>query len=189
LGGVEKVNKIIAFPRPIYYIINRNRRARRNFYIWGAERKIMIIYPDTCIYGRPFDAPPNAKTRAEAKAIKTILKKCKTGGHRIIGSEALIAEFVDIADDAKRNNIEAFYYTTITDEVENTDNCRNRAATLTTAANLGKMDAAHLAIAEAAGADFLLTVDKAFIKKCNILNLTAVKVMNPTIFVNGGYLK
>jgi predicted nucleic acid-binding protein len=148
----------------------------------------MIIYLDTCCYGRRFDAPPNAKTRAEAKAVKAILKKCKTGGHRIIGSEALIAEFVDIADDAKRNDIEAFYYTAITDEVEITDNCRNRAATLTATTSLGKMDAAHLAIAEAAGVDFLLTVDKAFARICTERNLSKVKVMNPFDFVNGGYL-
>jgi len=51
------------------------------------------------------------------------------------------------------------------------------------------MDARHLATAEGAGADFLLTVDTDFIRKCNKLNLTIVGVINPTNFIKGGYLK
>jgi len=44
------------------------------------------------------------------------------------------------------------------------------------------MDAAHLASAEAANTDYLLTVDKDFIKKCARTNITAVKVINPLDF-------
>jgi predicted nucleic acid-binding protein len=57
------------------------------------------------------------------------------------------------------------------------------------AVGLGKLDAAHLAIAEATGAGFLLTVDKAFARMCTERNLSKIKVMNPFEFVNGGYLK
>jgi predicted nucleic acid-binding protein len=47
---------------------------------------------------------------------------------------------------------------------------------------LRNMDATHLAAAEAADADYLLTVDKDFIKKCSQQNFTKVKVINPINF-------
>jgi predicted nucleic acid-binding protein len=47
---------------------------------------------------------------------------------------------------------------------------------------LKPMDARHLAAAEAAGADFLLTTDEKFIKRCAKNNLTAVKVIDPLDF-------
>ncbi|GBU21555.1 hypothetical protein R80B4_01451 [Fibrobacteres bacterium R8-0-B4] len=147
-----------------------------------------IIYLDTCIYGRRFDAPPNARTRAEAAAVKAILKKCKTGGHKIIGSAAVASEIGQIPNAAARADIDAFYKKTVDEEFPLTAEAVKRALYFE-AHGLGEMDAMHLAAAESAGADFLLTVDADFIRKCNNTNLTAVTVMNPINFVKGGYLK
>jgi predicted nucleic acid-binding protein len=44
---------------------------------------------------------------------------------------------------------------------------------------LRKMDAAHLAAAEAAKADYLLTVDEKFINRCTNNNITKVKLIDP----------
>jgi len=44
------------------------------------------------------------------------------------------------------------------------------------------MDSYHLAAAEAAGADYLLTTDLDFISKCVRPNFTAVRVINPLDF-------
>jgi hypothetical protein len=147
----------------------------------------MIIYPDTCFYGRPFDNQSRPDIKAEANAIKTIIRKCKTGGHRIIGSATVIAELEEIKDDVKRNCIEDFYYMTITDDVETTEKCYNRADGFV-ATGVGIMDSQHLAIAEAIGADFLLTVDKAFIIKSNNLKLNYTKVMNPIDVLKKGLI-
>ena len=47
---------------------------------------------------------------------------------------------------------------------------------------LKAMDAAHLAAAEAAKADYLLTTDEKFMRKCQNRNITAVKVIDPIDF-------
>jgi len=148
----------------------------------------MIIYLDTCIYGRTFDRPPSPEVRAEATAIKTIIYKCKVGGHLIVGSPFISFEIGKISNDAKRAEIVAFYYKSINSEAKPTTENIQRAQHLETQ-GLGEMDARHLATAEGVGADFLLTVDKFFIKRCNDLNLTVVGIMNPTNFIKGGYLK
>jgi len=52
------------------------------------NRKLMI-YLDTCIWGRSFDNMASPEVRADVAAIKTIIYKCKQGGHIIIGSPAV----------------------------------------------------------------------------------------------------
>ncbi len=47
---------------------------------------------------------------------------------------------------------------------------------------LGKMDAAHLAAAEAAEAEYLITTDEKFIRRCARNNLTAVNGIKPIDF-------
>jgi len=148
----------------------------------------MIIYLDTCIYGRIFDWPSLPEVRAEAAAIKNILYKCKSGRHHIIGSQAVYSEIGQISDFALQTAIDAIYKKTANEEFPITGEGIKRAQYLEIQ-GLGAMDARHLATAESAGADFLLTVDTDFIRKCNKLNLTIVGVINPTNFIKGGYLK
>jgi len=50
------------------------------------------------------------------------------------------------------------------------------------ASGLDSWDAAHLAAAEAADADYLLTVDKDFLKVCSRSKITKVNVINPIDF-------
>ncbi len=151
-------------------------------------KRKLTIYPDTCFYGRPFDQPPTPKILAEMAAINAIIKKCKADGHIIIGSPTVSFEIGKTPDAAAMADIDAFYRGTVDVESPLTAEAIKRALYLATQ-GLGEMDAVHLATAESAGADFLLTVDTDFIKKCNKFNLTTVMVMNPTDFVKGGYLK
>ncbi|MDR2692792.1 MAG: hypothetical protein LBB74_01060 [Chitinispirillales bacterium] len=148
----------------------------------------LVIYLDTCIYGRPFDRPTTPEIRAEAAAVDAIIKWCKAGGHRIIGSATVTSEIGQIANPAKRAEIEAFYYKNINGEVMLSTQGIKRMLDLKSQ-GLGDMDSQHLTTAETAGADFLLTTDKFFIKRGNSLKLYNVKIMNPTNFVKEGYLK
>jgi hypothetical protein len=148
----------------------------------------LVIYLDTCIYGRSFDRPVLPEIRVEAAAINAIFKKRERGELRIIGSAIVSFEIGQIIDAAKRKTIDAYYRKFITETATPTLRIKKTVGVLM-AAGLGDMDATHLAIAGDAGAGFLLTVDVKFIKKCNNLNLSTVKVMNPKDFVNGGYLK
>jgi predicted nucleic acid-binding protein len=147
----------------------------------------LVIYIDTCVYGRRFDTPQTPKIRAETKAIKAILKKCKVGGHRIVGSVFVSIEIGQITDAALRATVKT-YFDEIGAELVSTATVIARA-NFFTAQGCGTMDARHLATAEAAGADFLLTVDKAFARICTEKNLSNVKVINPTDLINGEYLK
>jgi predicted nucleic acid-binding protein len=143
----------------------------------------MNIYLDSCCYGRPFDDQTQPKIKAEADAIKGVIKACKSGGsgYRIVGSLAVISELDEIDDDDKREVIKGFYFDTIDGNIQTTWQSRARARKLKEE-GLGNMDSQHLATAETAGADFLLTTDVDFIRKCKNKKLTVVTVMNPLDF-------
>jgi len=106
-------------------------------------------------------------------------------GHRIIGSAVVLSELDDIRNAKKRDAIEEFYFDTVDGNVELTEQGLARAMFLE-AAGLGTTDALHLAAAEAAGVDVLLTTDVDFIRICKQKNLSDVKVINPLIFLSGG---
>jgi len=140
-----------------------------------------IVYLDNCCYSRLTDADALPDTIAEAAKIRAIIDNRFIGGYVIIGGFAVSIEMGNNRDDVKRMASQRLYDKIIIDEVKRTAQIRARARTLE-ASGLRKMDAAHLAAAEAANADYLLTVDKDFIKTCAKPNITAVKVINPLFF-------
>jgi len=146
----------------------------------------MIIYPDTCFYGRPFDRPQTPEIRAEVDAIRTIINRCKISRYRLISSAFVSYEIGKIPNATAREVVEAYYYEIDAEPVPIA--LGHPRAAFFNMLGLGEMDAAHLATAESADADFLLTVDKAFIRICTKKNLSKVKVMNPLIFLNGGFI-
>jgi predicted nucleic acid-binding protein len=136
----------------------------------------LVIYLDTCIYGRPFDRPQTPEIRAEVAAIDAIFKGGERGELWIMGSAAVYLEIGQITNAAKRKTVFVHYSKFINEEITPPAQNYTRARALAAATGLGEMDAVHLVIAEEAGAGFLLTVDRDFIKKCNLLNLTTIKV-------------
>jgi predicted nucleic acid-binding protein len=141
----------------------------------------LIIYLDSCCYGRRFDVKTQPKIKAQADRIRHIIDNRTTGGYAIIGSFAVTAEMRKIRNAKKLKAVEKFYYSVITSEVNISAQTIARATELNLM-GLGKMDSFHLAAAEAALADFLLTTDEDFVFKCKNRNLTAVKVINPLEF-------
>jgi len=142
----------------------------------------LIIYLDTCIFSRLFDVTTQASVLAEAERIWHIIRNRLSGAYILVGSFAVIAEIRKNPDAKERRFIERLYNRIINDEAQKSAQVITRAARLQSMAGLGAMDAAHLAAAEAANADYLLTVDKDFIKKCSRQNFTKVKVINPINF-------
>ncbi|GBU22456.1 hypothetical protein R80B4_02365 [Fibrobacteres bacterium R8-0-B4] len=128
------------------------------------------------------------KVRVETDDIRRIINNRRRGGYVIIGSFVVESEIAQIPDDEKRRIAEQDYKESIDDTIRASALIITRAQKLESM-GLRPMDARHLAAAESVEADFLLTVDTDFIKKCNNFNLTTVMVMNPTNFVKGGYLK
>jgi predicted nucleic acid-binding protein len=136
---------------------------------------------DNCCNSRLFDDDTQPETQAEADAIRRIINNKRRGRYVIVGSFAGAAEINKISDDRARRDAKQKYEGYIDGKVEKTAPIMARARKLE-AYGLSNWDAAHLAAAEAAKADYLLTVDKDFIKKCSRQNITKVKVINPIDF-------
>jgi len=141
----------------------------------------LIIYLDTCCYSRLFDGKVSPEVIAEAGRIRHIIRNRFSGKYRIIGSFVVVTEIIQNPDTKERRIIERLYNRITSGEAPRTAQRRTRAAELETK-GLKTMDARHLAAAEAAGADYLLTVDKEFLKKASKPNFTTVKVINPIYF-------
>ncbi|MDR2692848.1 MAG: hypothetical protein LBB74_01370 [Chitinispirillales bacterium] len=139
------------------------------------------VYLDNCCNSRLFDNDAQPKVKAQVAKIRYIINNQIKGGYVIIGSFAVAAEIGKIPDNEMRKAAESQYKRIIFDEVESTAQIIARAEKLNLM-GLGKMDATHLAAAEAAMANFLITTDEKFIRKCQNRNLTAVKVINPMDF-------
>jgi predicted nucleic acid-binding protein len=125
------------------------------------------------------DALPN--TIAEAAKIRAIINNRFIDGYVLIGGFAVSIEIGNNPDNVTRMASKRLYDEVIIDEVKKSAQIIVRATELESM-GLGPMDARHLAAAEEAGADYLVTVDTDFIKKCARPNITAVKVINPLDF-------
>jgi predicted nucleic acid-binding protein len=95
---------------------------------------------------------------------------------------AVTFEIGKIRNAEVRGNVEAFFDATIDTYFTATADDDARAKALQ-AEGLGRMDSYHLAIAETAGADVLLTTDTQFIQTCAKKNLSGVRVINPLNFL------
>jgi predicted nucleic acid-binding protein len=119
--------------------------------------------------------------KAQADAIRRIIRNRIKDGYVIIGSFAGDAEIEKITDDEMRREAEQNYKESIDETVKISAQIITRAVSLNLM-GLGKMDSFHLAAAEAAKADYLLTTDEKFMNRCAKNNLTKVKVINPIDF-------
>jgi len=140
-----------------------------------------IVYLDNCCYSRLTDADALPDTIAEAAKIRAIIDNRFIGGYVIIGGFAVSVEMGKNPNSVKRMASRRLYDKIIIDEVDEDEQIIARATELESM-GLKPMDARHLAAAEEAGADYLVTVDKDFIKTCAKPNITAVKVINPLDF-------
>jgi len=141
----------------------------------------LIIYFDNCCYSRLFDINALGNVKAQAAKIRHIINNRINGGYIIVGSPIVMAEIRKTRNAKKLKAIEVLYYGIIVNEVKISAQIVTRAVKLNLM-GLGKMDSFHLAAAEAAEADFLITTDERFIRKCQNRNITAVKVIDPLNF-------
>jgi len=141
----------------------------------------LIIYLDTCCYSRLFDGKASPEVTTEAGRIQHIIQNRFSGVYIIVGSGIVTTEIRQNPDTKERRIIERLYNTIISGKAKASARRRTRAAELETK-GLKTMDARHLAAAESMDADYLLTVDKEFLKKASRPNFTTVKVINPILF-------
>jgi predicted nucleic acid-binding protein len=106
-----------------------------------------------------------------------ILEFAEKSGIEIIGSEMLVKEMNDTNDIYKRSVLQMMY-SLCSEQVKITQNILERAEEIRHSSNIRYKDSIHLACAEYAKADVLLTTDRKFMNNCNRIK-TYTRVMNP----------
>jgi predicted nucleic acid-binding protein len=136
------------------------------------------IYFDSCCLSRPLDDQKQDRVRLEAEAILRFLEHVDQGRWTMIGSYALDAEIAAIRDPVRRQNVTALT-TAATEHIRADPNLLRRAWVLESM-GFGVYDSVHIACAEIADADVLLTTDDALIRRARRLHHElGVPVSNP----------
>ena len=137
------------------------------------------IYLDVCALARPFDDVSFIRIRLEAEAVNLILAHVHKLLYQIVLSPVHVREISDMPEDYQREQLLTFLKEHCASVRWNLSQIRARAEELYIK-GLGIADAAHVAFAEFARADFI-TCDDRLIKKCKKLNLD-IWVGNPIAF-------
>lgn len=140
----------------------------------------MRIYLDNCCYNRPFDDQTQERIHLESEAILTILRRGQAGMYQIVGSAILELEMNRMHDVAKMQRVKDLYKVKDV-HVAYTGEIKERSQEIMKQSNIRAFDSLHIAAAEAAEADVMLTTDDGLEKMAARLELK-VKVMNPLKF-------
>jgi hypothetical protein len=115
------------------------------------------VYLDLCCLNRPFDDQHQARVRLEAEAVLGLIELARHGELIWIGSDILDLESSRNPDVDRRRRVEALL-SCATSRVATGERERKRGRDLE-ALGFAPFDALHLACAESAGAQVLLTTD------------------------------
>lgn len=139
----------------------------------------MILYLDNSFLNRPFDDPEVGTNKLEGEVLSLIVKLISKSKLDIVNSSVIeyenslnpiIERKIFVEEILKRAKV-----------YQNVDeNIKKQAENLAKKTNISPIDTLHLASAEAANADVLITCDYGIIKKYK----GKVKVTTPLEFVN-----
>jgi predicted nucleic acid-binding protein len=135
---------------------------------------------DTCCYKRPFDDQTQDRIYLETEIILSIIAKCDRGEWVLLSSEVLEYEFSNDKD-AERGQYMIALYCDNSNVFPLTDDIKRRAHELQTY-GVKLLDSLHLATAEYANADVLLTVDDQFFNSAKRAD-SKIKVIRPKEFM------
>lgn len=141
----------------------------------------MIVYLDNCCYNRPFDDQTQERIHLESEAILTILKRGQMGIYRIVGSDVLEIEMERMQDEVKKQWVKDLYKVSEM-RMLYSEEIKKRSQEIMEHSNIKTFDSIHIAMAESAHANVMLTTDDKLEKMAKRLELD-VKVMNPLRFV------
>lgn len=136
----------------------------------------MKLYLDTCALKRPFDDRSDKRVDVEAAAVLALLVAIEQGEHRLVWSSALTFENEADPDDDVRSAVARWASVSETN-LRLTPAVRARVLELWQR-GLSALDAAHLAFAEAASCDALVTCDDRFVRKA-LRSGAIIRVVNP----------
>lgn len=123
----------------------------------------MLLYLDCCCFNRPFDDLSQIRVRLEAEAVEWILEESRSGRFTIVTSDYLIQELLqNPKPDQRADTLAMTQYAGL--HVPVMESIASRATRIETLSITG-FDALHIAAAEAAGCNHLLTTDDRLLKK------------------------
>lgn len=138
----------------------------------------MKIYMDTCCYNRIFDDRSYPGVYFDRNSVMLILELVEQGVFELYGSDILAKEILDTPNCVKRQQL-ALIYGLCSHEVSVDAEIADRSLLIQRQSNIRFKDSLHLACAEYAHVDVLLTVDKKFMNNAKRIQ-AFVKVMTPT---------
>lgn len=143
----------------------------------------MLLYLDCCCFNRPFDDLSQIRVRLEAEAVEWILEESVKGGITIVTSDYLMMELLRNPDPAKRTDTLAMTgYSGL--HITASESVASRAAHIE-GLGFSAFDSLHLASAEVAGCDHLVTTDDRLLKKSQRhQDILMVSVLNPIDLVS-----
>ena len=123
----------------------------------------MRLYLDACCFNRLFDDPGIDRNHLEAEAVVAILSHIQRGDWLLVGSSVLDEELRAGRDDMRRQAVLGMAAA----GVESIDVSQAEYDRSMVLVQLGfrRMDALHIACAESAVCDVLLTTDDQFLRK------------------------
>jgi predicted nucleic acid-binding protein len=136
------------------------------------------FYLDLCCLNRPFDEQHQPRVRLEAEAVLGLIQLAMLSELRWVASDVLTLESSRNPDTDRRAEVEVLLNTATSKVIAGTKE-EQRAQELQ-ALGFGAFDALHIACAESAAVDVLLTVDDRLWGRAqrNVSKL-AVRVENP----------
>ena len=141
----------------------------------------MKIYLDNCCYNRPFDDQTQERIHLENEAILAVLKRGQLRKDVIVGSAVLELEMERMRDERKKQKVKELYKVASV-HIPYTEKIRKRSQEIMEQSKIRTFDSLHIASAEGAGADVMLTTDDKLEKMAAGLELK-VKVANPLRFI------
>ena len=136
------------------------------------------VYLDTCCFSRPLDDQEQLRVKLETDAVLDILEHCARGEWTLIGSAAVKTELAAIGNYARRLGAEelaAFAMEHVTMDAEFL-----RRGEILERMGFGVYDSLHVACAEAATADVLLTTDDGLVRRARRMqHEVGIRVANP----------
>ena len=145
------------------------------------------VYLDACCLNRLTDDQTQRRIREEAEAVERILRRMHAGEVQWISSEALTDEIN--RNPNKERRLENAALLNLAGETIQVDQLTASRAKNLEASGYGAFDALHLACAEAAQVDVLLTTDDGFVRKASRRDGNPrVPVRNPVSWSKGNLL-
>lgn len=137
------------------------------------------VYLDVCTLCRPFDDQTQMRIRLETEAVQLILSYVRSGELVLVVSPVHDIEINAIDDIAEREHLAVMLRRIGQRPSIDLPSTRERAE-LFVKKGLGPADAAHLAFAEATGANFI-TCDDRLLRQCKRIKLI-ISVSSPLTF-------